>query len=308
MIEITGLRKSYDDVLAVRGINLKVNEGDIFGFIGPNGAGKTTTIRILATLLDPDEGSIEVAGYDVVNEPEDVRQAIGFMPDYFGVYDDITVEEYLHFFAAAFHVPRCDRSRIAKDVMELTDLGKWKDTLVSGLSKGYKQRLCLAKTLVHDPQVLILDEPAAGLDPRARIEIRALLRELGAMGKTIFISSHILAELGDICNAVGIIERGEIVANGSVEEIQKSLRQHRRITLKFMERLNEAEDIIQSQPFCVKVVRDENSLVVDWDGGEDTIFKLVRALVHQDVPLIGLQEEAVNLEHIFMSLTKGEAE
>src|SRR5438067_1512980 len=223
MIQIRNLRKEYKDLVALRNLNLELESGDIFGFIGPNGAGKTTTIKMLATLLTPTAGTAYVDGVDVVRYPEQVRAVVGYMPDFFGVYDDIKVWEYLDFFAAAYRIPKEKRPHIIDDVLTLTDLNVKKDAYVESLSRGMKQRLCLAKTLVHDPKVLLLDEPASGLDPRARIEIKELLKELKAMGKTIIVSSHILPELADFCNKIGIIEQGELVVSGEVQAIMQQL-------------------------------------------------------------------------------------
>src|SRR6266446_4377913 len=225
MIEIKHLRKEYKDKPepAVKDLCLELEQGDIFGFIGPNGAGKTTTIKMLATLLTPTAGTAYVDGIDVVRNPEAVRAIVGYMPDFFGVYDDIKVWEYLDFFAAAYRIPKDTRPQIIDDVLTLTDLNVKKDSYVESLSRGMKQRLCLAKTLVHDPKVLLLDEPASGLDPRARIEIKELLKELKSMGKTIMISSHILPELADFCNKIGIIEQGELIVSGDVMEIMRQV-------------------------------------------------------------------------------------
>jgi ABC-2 type transport system ATP-binding protein len=223
MIQIKDLTKTYRDLTAVRGLNLTIEKGDVFGFIGPNGAGKTTTIKVLATLLEPTTGAAYVDGVDVVRNPLEVRRLIGYMPDFFGVYDDVKVWEYLDFFAAAYKIPVNKRKGIIDDVLELTDLTGKREAYVESLSRGMKQRLCLSKTLVHDPKVLLLDEPASGLDPRARIEFRALLKELQAMGKTIFVSSHILPELADFCNVVGIMERGQLIVSGRVNDIVQKL-------------------------------------------------------------------------------------
>src|SRR5918997_4043740 len=223
LVEIENLRKEYKNLVAVRGLSLTLDAGDIFGFIGPNGAGKTTTIKMLATLLEPTSGSARVDGIDVRADPEAVRGRIGYMPDAFGVYDDFKVWEYLDFFASAYRIPRDDRPSLIDDVLELTTLTRKKDAYVEELSRGMKQRLCLAKTLVHDPKVLLLDEPASGLDPRARIEIKELLKELKAMGKTILVSSHILPELADFCNMIGIIEQGELIVSGDVSEIMRQV-------------------------------------------------------------------------------------
>src|SRR6266700_2154094 len=235
MIEIKHLRKEYKDLVAVKDLTLDLDQGDIFGFIGPNGAGKTTTIKMLATLLIPTAGSAMMNGIDVVRYPEQIRSIVGYMPDFFGVYDDIKVWEYLDFFAAAYRIPKDKRPQIIDDVLTLTDLNVKKDSYVESLSRGMKQRLCLAKTLVHDPKVLLLDEPASGLDPRARIEIKELLKELKAMGKTIIVSSHILPELADFCNKIGIIEKGEMLISGDVTDIIRQLAGHHMLEVRIID-------------------------------------------------------------------------
>jgi ABC-2 type transport system ATP-binding protein len=309
VIEVEDLWKIYEESPAVQGLAFTVNEGDCFGFIGPNGAGKTTTMRVIATLLEPTRGDARVGGKSAVDEPEEVRKLIGYMPDYYGPYEGVTVEEYLDFFAAAYHIPRRERRAILRDVMELVDLTKLSPKLVAGLSKGMKQRLCLAKTLVHDPKVLILDEPAAGLDPRARIELRALLKELQRLGKTILISSHILTELADICNTVGIIERGKLLAVGDIESIRRRLLPHRVITVRILEpdrHLAEAADLARAHPETSGVeVGPDGSLRVTWTGEERDIHRLLRSLVERDLPVVGLAEEKANLENLFMKITEG---
>src|SRR5215813_2568782 len=224
MIETNDLTKMYGELYALNRLNLTLHQGDVYGFIGPNGAGKTTTMRILATLLNPTWGEATVCGYSIYTGSKEIRRVIGYMPDFFGVYDDMKVIEYLEFFASAYRIKGPARKRICEEVLELVDLTYKRDALVTSLSRGMTQRLGLARTLLHDPQVLLLDEPASGLDPRARIEMRALLKELRAMGKTIMISSHILPELADICNKIGIIERGKLIVNTDVEQVMQQVR------------------------------------------------------------------------------------
>jgi ABC-2 type transport system ATP-binding protein len=231
MIKIRGFVKRYEQFVAVDHLDLDIEKGDVFGFIGPNGAGKTTTIRFLATLLKPTNGQAWINGFSVTKQVDDVKRSIGFMPDTFGLYDGMKVWEFLDFFATAYGLPRAKRRALIDDVLQLVDLTSKSDTLVNGLSRGMQQRLCLAKTLVHDPPVLILDEPASGLDPRARVEMKALLKELQKMGKTILISSHILPELADFCNKIGIIERGKLLAAGPVNDVIRSIRQNRVIEI-----------------------------------------------------------------------------
>src|SRR6186997_1569660 len=224
MIETRDLTKKYGDLYAIKSIDLNLNRGDLFGFIGPNGAGKTTTMRILATLLNPTWGEAYVGGHSIYTRPKEIRRMIGYMPDFFGVYDDMKVIEYLDFFAAAYRIRGPKRRQVCDEVLELVELGYKREALVTSLSRGMTQRLGLARVLLHDPQVLLLDEPASGRDPPARIEIRGLLKELRNMGKTIMVSSHILPELADICNKIGIIERGELLVNADVEAVMKQVR------------------------------------------------------------------------------------
>src|SRR3954454_8286751 len=226
MIETNDLTKMYGELYALNRLNLTLNQGDVYGFIGPNGAGKTTTMRILATLLNPTWGEATVCGYSIYTGAKEIRRSIGYMPDFFGVYDDMKVIEYLEFFAAAYRIQGPARKKICEEVLELVDLTYKRDALVTSLSRGMTQRLGLARVLLHDPQVLLLDEPASGLDPRARIEIRALLKELRNMGKTILVSSHILPELADICNKIGIIEQGCLLVNGDVQTAIRQVQKH----------------------------------------------------------------------------------
>lgn len=306
MIEVRHLTKTYNGVPAVNDLSFTIERGDVFGFIGPNGAGKTTTMRILATLLDPTDGEAMVDGISVVDEPEKVRLLLGYMPDYYGVYDGIRVWEYLDFFAASYDFRRKERRGVIDDVMALTDLTELRDKLVAALSKGMKQRLCLAKTLIHDPKVLILDEPAAGLDPRARIELRELIKELARMGKTIMISSHILTELSDMCNAVGVIERGQLLTSGKIEDIQRQMHPVQVVTFQFHERADDALSTLRGHPHVLSARRENSSVIVEFDQSPERIYELVKLVVQKDLPLIGLHEEKRNLEDLFMKITQGE--
>ena len=306
MIEVADLTKNYEGHWAVRGVSFNVADGDIFGFIGPNGAGKTTSIRIISTLLEPTSGVVKVGGRNVIGDAEAVRRLIGFMPDNFGVYERITVWEYLDFFAAAYGIDRRQRAVAIEGIMELTDLKGLRDRLTGELSKGMRQRLCLAKTLVHDPKVLILDEPANGLDPRARIEFRALLKELRSMGKTILISSHILTELSDICTSVAILEKGKVVASGSIESIKKALQPGLAFRLEVLGAVDAARGILESLPDVSAVKVDGETLRFQFAEARERIPELVRALVARNVAITGLQEEKTDLEGLFMRLTKGE--
>jgi len=306
MIEVENLKKNYEGHWAVRGVSFNVQEGDILGFIGPNGAGKTTSIRIISTLLEPTSGSVKVGGRSVVGDAEAVRRLIGFMPDNFGVYERITVWEYLDFFAAAYGLDRRRRAVAIEGIMELTDLGGLRDRLTGELSKGMRQRLCLAKTLVHDPKVLILDEPANGLDPRARIEFRALLKELRSMGKTILISSHILTELSDICTSVAILEKGKVVASGSIDSIKKALQPGLAFRIDVLGGADAARRLLEGFHGVSGVRAEGDALHFQYSGERSQVPDLVRALVAGGVALTGLQEEKTDLEGLFMRLTKGE--
>src|SRR6266566_243125 len=226
MLETRDLTKMYGELYALDRLSVQLDRGDVYGFIGPNGAGKTTTMRILATLLTPSWGEASVCGYSIYTAAKDIRRVIGYMPDFFGVYDDMKVVEYLEFFAAAYRIKGPERRKRCDSVLDLVDLGYKRDALVTSLSRGMTQRLGLARVLLHEPQVLLLDEPASGLDPRARIEMRELIKELRSMGKTILVSSHILPELADICNKIGIIERGKLLFDGDVESAIRQVRQH----------------------------------------------------------------------------------
>ncbi len=246
MIELCHFTKRYGDLLAVDDLNLKIEPGEMFGFIGPNGAGKSTTIRFLATLLKATGGDGIVNGHRVSRQPLAVRRSIGYMPDNFGVYDGMKVWEFLDFFAVAYQLPRGRRKQVIGDVLDLLDLTGKRDAFVNSLSRGMKQRLCLAKTLVHDPPVLILDEPSSGLDPRARIEVKALLKELRKMGKTILISSHILTELADCCTSIGIIERGKLLMHGPIEEVYHRIRRNRIVRIRFLKNQEAGLSILRS--------------------------------------------------------------
>ncbi len=305
MIEVSGLVVEFGSLRALKGIDFRVGERDIFGFIGPNGAGKTTTIRVISTLLHPTEGSVRVGGRCVVNEPEEVRRIIGFMPDSYGLYDDISVFEYLDFFAKAFGILLPKRKRVVDDVMALTDLGGLRDRQVSTLSRGMRQRLCMAKTLVHDPPVLVLDEPASGLDPRARIEFRELLKELRSMGKTILISSHILTELADFCTSVGIIESGSMVAWGGIDEVMKRLKPAKIVRILIQGRPAEAQEAMKGLGFVDRFEAFEGHMDVFLRPDCADVPALVKALVMAGVPVSGVAERGASLEDLFIAITEG---
>src|SRR6201996_1267090 len=263
MIETRDLTKTYGELYALNRLTLTLDKGDVYGFIGPNGAGKTTTMRILATLLNPSWGEASVCGYSIYTGSKDIRRVIGYMPDFFGVYDDMKVIEYLEFFAAAYRIKGPERRKKCDQVLDLVDLGYKRDALVTSLSRGMTQRLGLARVLLHEPQVLLLDEPASGLDPRARIEMRGLLKELRKMGKTILVSSHILPELADICNKIGIIERGKLLVNADVAEVMKQVRGQTILNIKvFGSEPNGAARVLEAHPSVEKIdVRPDHVMI-----------------------------------------------
>jgi ABC-2 type transport system ATP-binding protein len=305
MIETHDLTKMYGDLYALNRLNLTLQQGDVYGFIGPNGAGKTTTMRILATLLNPSWGEATVCGYSIYNGSKEIRRVIGYMPDFFGVYDDMKVIEYLEFFASAYRIKGAARRKICEEVLELVDLTYKRDALVTSLSRGMTQRLGLARTLLHDPQVLLLDEPASGLDPRARIEMRALLKELRTMGKTILVSSHILPELADICNKIGIIEQGCLLVNGEVTEVMKQVRTDIVLNIAVAERMTDASSMLESQPEVESVQEKNGVLVVKLNEGVNQFSFLAGRLIEQGYELTMFKEDEINLETAFMHLTKG---
>jgi ABC-2 type transport system ATP-binding protein len=308
MIETRDLTKMYGDLYALNRLTIKLERGDVYGFIGPNGAGKTTTMRILATLLNPTWGEASVCGYSIYNGAKEIRRMMGYMPDFFGVYDDMKVIEYLEFFAAAYRIKGPERRKKCEQVLELVDLGYKRDALVTSLSRGMTQRLGLARVLLHEPQVLLLDEPASGLDPRARIEMRGLLKELRNMGKTILVSSHILPELADICNKIGIIERGKLLFNGDVQSAIHQVRQHTVYDVQVANGLNHmALDQLKGHPDVLKVeVNDENDTlrVTLNDDVQDGSF-IAELLVKSGFRVKMLREEEIDLEDVFMGITKG---
>ncbi len=306
VIRTVNLRKEYSGVTALKGIDLVVEEGDLFGFIGPNGAGKTTTIKILTTLLEPTSGDAFVGGYSVWDRKDEIRGLIGYMPDSFGVYRDMKVTEYLHFFAAAYGVPASERDGLVKGLLELTDLTYKRDALIDTLSRGMQQRLGLARTLVHDPRVLILDEPASGLDPRARVEIREILLQLKQMGKTILLSSHILSELAEICNKVAIIERGEMVAQGTIGEIMGMV-EDRSLVMLGVDKPEQAMTLLRGHPAveALEYFEDQRLIRVDLLGEQPDVAWLPEMMIEHNLKVDYLNREQLTLEEVFMKLTKG---
>lgn len=305
MIKAHDLTKKYGDLFAIREIDLELNEGDLFGFIGPNGAGKTTTMRIISTLLNPTWGEAYVCDYSIYTAPKEIRRLVGYMPDFFGLYDDMKVIEYLEFFAAAYRIGGPARRQRCEEMLEIVDLNFKRDAYANTLSRGQTQRLGLARTLLHDPQVLLLDEPLSGLDPRARIEMRNLLRKLGQMGKTIIVSSHILPELADICNKVGIIDRGVMSVNAEVSQVMKQVRQQVVLVIGVVGEIEAARGILEQQEIVESVERRESELWVTLRNGVEDYGDLSTLLVNAGYPIRLFREDEVNLESAFMALTKG---
>ncbi len=305
MIELKNFGKQYGDFVAVANLNLKIEAGEMFGFIGPNGAGKSTTIRFLATLLKASAGEGVVNGHSVTKDPIGVRRSVGYMPDNFGVYDGMKVWEFLDFFAVAYQVPKARRKAVLSDVLELLDLTHKRDDFVNRLSRGMKQRLCLAKTLVHDPPVLILDEPASGLDPRARLEVKALLKELRKMGKTILISSHILTELADCCTSIGIIERGQLLLQGPINKVYRQINKNQHIEVRFSSNPEQGIGLIRSNPNVTNVETNDQGATIEMQGSEANVQRLLRQLVAADCGLVAFAEKEPTLEDVFMMVTKG---
>ncbi|WP_153555605.1 ABC transporter ATP-binding protein [Roseimaritima sediminicola] len=304
-IELNRLYRVFGKTVAVRDVTFTVPAGSVFGYIGPNGAGKTTSMRILATLDLPTYGDAFVDGFSVIHDPELVRRRLGFMPDAFGTYRDVSCAEYLDFFARAYGLVGRDRQRRLDWVTDFTGIGGMRDKPISGLSKGMKQRLCLGRALIHDPAVLILDEPAAGLDPRARIELRRMIGSLAAESKTVLISSHILTELAEICDRVGIIEQGELLVTGTVEEIKQAQQQTRELTIRVIAEIDAALGFLQQEANCENIIRDGELLRFGFHGDVDGQAELITALVGQGCRIAEVHSHQRSLEDIFLHITEG---
>ncbi len=304
MIRTDNLCKSYGKFQALKNLNLTVEKGSVYGFIGPNGAGKSTTMQILATLLKPTAGRAWVGNLDVIEQADEVRRLIGYMPDFFGVYDNLTALEYLEFYAACYGIHKHLRRKIGLELLELVGLTEKRDTYVDKLSRGMKQRLGLARSLVHDPELLILDEPASGLDPRARIEFREVLKELRAMGKTILISSHILPELSGLCDAIGVMDQGELVASGSVEEITAHAREGCTLEIRVLRGTEEAAKYLEKETCVLSVHPEEDIILVKVNGDETVQAELLRGLVNSDIQVVSFKETSVNIEDVFLQVTR----
>ncbi|MCH1625559.1 ABC transporter ATP-binding protein [Ferdinandcohnia quinoae] len=307
MIEIIELTKRYGKFTALDSLSLQIEKGSVFGFVGQNGAGKSTTFSILATLLAPSSGSAYINGYNVQKDTKMVRRQIGYMPDFFGVYDQLKADEYMHFYGASYGIPLEERQKLIPQLLDLVNLSHKRDSYVDLLSRGMKQRLCLARSLIHDPEVLILDEPASGLDPRARVEMREILKELKSMGKTILISSHILPELAEMCDVIGIIDQGKLVAEGAVSDIQAQLRGEKMIIVKMNDEIEKGIAFFEDNPFVSKLVRleEEDSLQFIFKGSSEEQTQLLKKAVLQELPIYSFTEVETDLEDVFMEITKG---
>jgi ABC-2 type transport system ATP-binding protein len=307
IVRSQGLVKRYDRTVAVAGLDLDVEPGEIFGLVGPNGAGKTTTLRMLGTLLRPSAGTAEIDGWSVTRNPDEVRRVIGFMPDVFGVYDDMKVWEYLDFFGRCYGLPAAARRRMIADLLELVDLGDRRDDYVQTLSRGMEQRLCLAHALVHDPKVLLLDEPASGLDPRARVELRELLRELRALGKTIVISSHILPELEELCTSVAIVDHGQVLAQGRVADIERRLRFGAVLRVHLLlegEALEAARETFMADPDVASAtILADGSIELGFRGDDEATARLLATSVSAGLPIVSFARAATDLEELFLQVT-----
>jgi ABC-2 type transport system ATP-binding protein len=305
VIETRRLTKRYGQLIAVNEINLKLAEGDVFGFIGPNGSGKTTTMRMIATLLSPDYGECYVCGQSIYTNPREIRRLVGFMPDFFGVYDDMTVLEYLEFFAAAYRIKASGRRKVCEEKLELVDMTFKRDAMVNQLSRGQTQRIGLARTLLHEPQVLLLDEPASGLDPRARIEIRNLLKRLGELNKTVIVSSHILPELADVCTRVGMIEKGELIVDGYVDEVMREARKAILLYIQVTDGPDRAAALLEQHDDVTAVSMKGSTIIATLRKGVEDYSFLPSVLLEAGFRMKLFREEEVNLETAFMELTKG---
>ncbi|MBS1251373.1 MAG: putative ABC transporter ATP-binding protein YxlF [Anaerolineales bacterium] len=307
-IETTNLTKQFNGLTAVDQLELRIEPGTLYGFIGPNGAGKTTTLRLLAGLLEPDAGDIRLAGDDIQRHPEAARWLVGYMPDFFGVYDDMRVWEYLDFFGRCYNLPADRRARLVDELLALVDLDGKCDDYVENLSRGMRQRLCLAHALVHDPQILLLDEPASGLDPRARVEIRELLRELQRMGKTIIVSSHILSELAEMCDQVGIIEQGRLLVSGPMRDVRRHLRHERIIRLTVISDVEQARATLAKFKGIGEVFEVNGGLQATFTGDAEATAGLLAYLIHHNVKVTNFTEDVTDLEDVFLQITKGEVQ
>lgn len=304
MVRIDGLTKNYGDFRALDGLALRIEPGELFGFVGPNGAGKTTTMRIISGLLRADAGEVMVAGVDARREPQSLKEKIGYMPDFFGVYDNLKTLEYMEFFASVYGIEGREAERLCLELLDLVNLADKAEFYVDGLSRGMKQRLCLARSLVHNPELLILDEPASGLDPRARFEMKGILKSLQEMGKTIIVSSHILPELAEMCNTIGIIEHGKMVVTGTVDAIMEGMNRTNPLVIRVVERQDEAVRILKENPLVENLSLSERDIFVGFSGEEAEEARILTDLVGHGVVVSSFAREKGSLESVFMQITE----
>lgn len=313
MLEIQGLTKKYGKFLALDNLNLHIEKGEIFGFVGPNGAGKTTTMRITCGLLKATSGTVYVDGVNALTNPDDIKRKVGYVPDFFGVYDNLKVMEYMEFYGSMYGMDKADVDEIADGLLELVNLSDKKDVFVDTLSRGMKQRLCVARALIHNPDLLVLDEPNSGLDPRARFEMKEVLKNLGAMGKTIIISSHILPELAEMCTSIGIMERGHLIASGKVDEIMQKTKGSQPIHLRAVLSSDEEEEtqkesltrLLKEQPNVEKVTQTEDELLISFNGNDEDAATLLKNLVDANIRISNFYREKEDLESLFLEITGG---
>lgn len=306
MPEILELNKKYGKFTALDSLSMNITENSIFGFVGPNGAGKTTTMKIMAGLLKADSGGIYINGEDILKNPKSIRDKIGYMPDFFGVYDDLKVSEYMDFYAGTYYIPYAERGTLIDNLLEVVDLTDKKDTYVDSLSRGMKQRLCLARSLIHDPDLIILDEPASGLDPRARVEMKEILKELREMGKTIIVSSHILPELAEMCSEIGIIDHGKLVTQGTVNEIMYRINKKRLVKVKLSNGKENLIRLLKEQSTVKEITENTDNVEFAFEGTNDNLTSILRNIIMNGIPIYSFAENEGNLEEIFMTVTGGE--
>ncbi|WP_425449560.1 ATP-binding cassette domain-containing protein [Dethiothermospora halolimnae] len=306
MLRLENVTKKYGKFIAVDNISLNINEGEIFGFVGPNGAGKTTTLKMISTLLKPTSGEIFINDIQVNENIKEVRDMIGYMPDFFGVYDSLRAEEYLDFYGDVAGLKKEERKVMIKDLLDLVELSHKRKAYVDNLSRGMKQRLCLARSLIHNPSLLILDEPASGMDPRARIQMKDILKELKKMGKTILISSHILSELSELCSHIGIIEDGKIVINGKVEDIMSEIYSGNNIKIKVLDNYDHTIQILKEYPKIGEVYNNDDYIEFTYDGDKEIRAKILKYLIENNIPVTSFTDTEGKLEEVFMKVTRGD--
>ena len=306
MPEILELKKSFGKFTALNSLSMNITDNSIFGFVGPNGAGKTTTMKIMAGLLKADSGNIYINGEDVLKNPQKIREKIGYMPDLFGVYDDLKVTEYMDFYAGTYYIPYADRPSLIDSLLEIVDLSDKKDAYVDSLSRGMKQRLCLARSLIHDPNLIILDEPASGLDPRARVEMKEVLKQLKEMGKTIIVSSHILPELAEMCSEIGIIDHGQLVTQGTVNEIMNKIHKNRIVRVKTSSAKDTLIRLLKEQTKVGEITENADNIEFVFNGNDNDLTSILRNIIMNGIPVFSFGEAEGNLEEIFMTVTGGD--